>query len=118
MCYQCPDYEYEPCPQEFPGCAGSCYGFDCSQCGSNTLHINEYYMVTDEVWNAAWPTGRGMLCIGCLEDRLGRQLTSDDFTDAPINQGVFGYSERLRQRLAGAQGTTGDTGAQGTTGSR
>jgi len=65
-------------------------------------------MVTDEVWNAAWPTGRGMLCIGCLEDRLGRQLTSDDFTDAPINQGVFGYSERLRQRLAGSIPTSNE----------
>jgi len=108
MCYQCSDYEYEPCPQEFPGCAGSCYGFDCAACSVNTLHIKEYYMVTDEVWNAAWPTGRGMLCIGCLEDRLGRQLTSDDFTDAPINQGYFGYSERLRQRLAGSIPTSNE----------
>jgi hypothetical protein len=57
-------------------------------------------MVTDEVWETAHPEKRGMLCIGCLEDRLGRQLTSDDFTDAPINQGYFGYSERLLQRLA------------------
>ena len=47
--------------------------FECAACGVNTLHINEYYMVTDEVWEAAWPQDRGMLCIGCLENRLGRE---------------------------------------------
>ena len=74
--------------------------FECAACGVNTLHINEYYMVTDEVWQAAWPRQRGMLCIGCLENRLGRELTASDFTDAPINRGVFDYSERLAARLA------------------
>lgn len=74
--------------------------FECAACSINTLHINEYYMVTDEVWQAAWPRQRGMLCIGCLENRLGRELTASDFTDAPINRGVFDYSERLAARLA------------------
>ena len=74
--------------------------FECAACGVNTLHINEYYMVTDEVWEAAWPGKRGMLCIGCLENRLGRELTAKDFTDAPINRGYFKYSERLAARLA------------------
>ena len=74
--------------------------FECAACSINTLHINEYYMVTDEVWQAAWPRQRGMLCIGCLENRLGRELTASDFTDAPINRGYFKYSERLAARLA------------------
>jgi hypothetical protein len=109
MCYRCDDAYYaEPCSENSPGCLGDCEVFKCAACEVNTLHINEYYMLTDEVWNAAWPTGRGMLCIGCLEDRLGRQLTSDDFTDAPINQGYFGYSERLRQRLAGSIPTSNE----------
>lgn len=69
-------------------------------CESNTLHDNEYYMVTDEIWKTACPEEKGMLCIGCLENRLGRQLTASDFTDAPINHGVFGFSERLAARLA------------------
>lgn len=101
MCYACDDFEYtDSCPTEFPGCPGNCYGFDCAACKVNTLHIEEYYMVTDEVWSAAWPEHRGMLCIGCLEARLGRTLTASDFTDAPINRGYFGYSERLAARLA------------------
>ena len=46
-------------------------------------------MVTKEVWAAVMPDDPGdmerFLCIGCLEERLGRRLTSLDFTDAPVN---------------------------------
>jgi hypothetical protein len=38
----------------------------------------EYYFVTDEIWKQAG-AGKGMLCIGCLEERLGRQLRFNDF---------------------------------------
>lgn len=100
MCYRCDDAYYaEPCSENFHGCLGDCEVFKCAACEVNTLHINEYYMVTDEVWLTAWPEKRGMLCIGCLEALLGRQLTSGDFTDAPINTGYFNYSDRLRNRL-------------------
>jgi hypothetical protein len=75
-------------------------GFICKDCKVDTLAIDEYYMVTDEVWEMANPQRRGMLCIGCLEDRLGRQLTASDFTDVPLNSGMFGFSERLAARLA------------------
>lgn len=109
MCYQCPDYVYEPCPTEFPNCLGECDGFDCGHCGENTLHLNEYYMVTDEVWNTAWPMDRGMLCIGCLESLLGRQLTKDDFTDAPVNSpSIVNQSARLLERLAGSTPTSNE----------
>jgi len=44
-------------------------------------------MVTDQVWESSGLAGDdGMLCIGCLEGRLGRMLHARDFTDAPINQ--------------------------------
>jgi hypothetical protein len=52
------------------------------------MSIGEYYMVTDEVWPEAdcgLESGWGMVCIGCLEERLGRELTAEDFTGAPIN---------------------------------
>lgn len=59
-------------------------------------------MVHDGVWDVATEDfgGDGMLCIGCLEARLGGVLTADDFTDAPINHGVFKQSARLQQRLS------------------
>jgi hypothetical protein len=73
----------------------------CLDCDVDTFAIDEYYMVNDDVWTdsgVGW-TG-GMLCIGCLEDRLGRQLVPGDFMDAPIN-GRPPHSERLRARLRG-----------------
>jgi hypothetical protein len=52
----------------------------------------EWYSVWDYLWQEAgmqlenemlWSSG--FLCIGCLEKRLGRELTAEDFVDAPIN---------------------------------
>lgn len=76
-------------------------GFKCVDCGVNTHDADEYYMVHDELWAAAGmePAG-GMLCVGCLEQRLGRRLTAADFTDAPVNHGSFFYSPRLIERLS------------------
>jgi hypothetical protein len=72
----------------------------------------EFYAVNDHVWRAAGmpaddPTKRygqrsgGFLCIGCLEARLGRILTRQDFSDARINDlGVYHHhTDRLRDRL-------------------
>jgi hypothetical protein len=44
----------------------------------------EFYMVRNEIWQAVG-SGRGFLCIGCLELRLGRVLKPRDFTSAEIN---------------------------------
>jgi hypothetical protein len=64
----------------------------CSDCGIPTAPRRgprEWYMVTDEVWAAAGmrpgAVVDGALCIGCLERRLGRRLTSADFLDLPVN---------------------------------
>jgi hypothetical protein len=72
--------------------------------------MGEYYFIHTPTWLAATGSKNGMLCIGCLENRLGRELTSRDFTDAMINQ--LGYniprSQRLISRLT-TQGTTQTT---------
>jgi hypothetical protein len=36
-------------------------------------------------WARFVPVGVEVLCIGCLERRLGRTLCASDFTNAPIN---------------------------------
>lgn len=81
--------------------------FRCIDCGVDTNRTNEYYMVHDHIWTAAFKDGTptdhsgkptGMLCVGCLESRLGRELGPDDFTDYPINTGAFHKSERLKSR--------------------
>lgn len=76
--------------------------FICKGCGFHTLYGNEYYMVTDEVWlKANRGSEEGMLCIGCVEAEIGRNLTGADFSTAPINDiARFPYkSERLIARL-------------------
>jgi hypothetical protein len=73
--------------------------FDCLDCSVDTLDIDEYYRLKTPVWLEANPADEGMLCIGCVEERLGRQLIPKDFpqgsSDAPSG------SARLRSRLTG-----------------
>lgn len=77
--------------------------FDCLDCRQNTSVMNEYYMVQFHLWARFVPEHHGMLCIGCLEDRMGRKLVGADFTDALINEyehPIIDQSERLRSRLS------------------
>jgi len=63
----------------------------------------EYYMVRPAVWRRAG-AGRGFLCIGCLERRLGRRLRPADFTDAPVNNPADRWATpRLADRLGGVR---------------
>jgi hypothetical protein len=73
---------------------------DCRDATTFTKGNEEYYMVHNALWLTANPQINGMLCIGCLETRIGRTLTSDDFTDAPVNQPCRNNSKRLASRLA------------------
>jgi hypothetical protein len=58
---------------------------------------SEVYMVREQVWKKAGmePFG-GCLCIGCLEQRLGRRLKPKDFIPHVFNG--FPGSDRLLKR--------------------
>lgn len=78
--------------------------FNCLDCEASTMQNGEYYMIHNWLWIQANPKDSGMLCIGCLEARLGRKLTKYDFTDAPVNHvnqhSIMLYkSKRLVNRL-------------------
>ena len=75
------------------------YKYDCLDCGDNTFFKNEYYMIHDEIWDSV--AGEGMLCVQCLENRLGRILAPDDFVLYPINYGAFPQSPILSSRVYG-----------------
>jgi hypothetical protein len=72
----------------------------CVDCHVDTLEAGEFYMVRDDVWPL--DARGGMLCVGCLEERIGRRLTPADFTDAPINR-LGRNSTRLRARQGHAR---------------
>lgn len=70
------------------------------QYGQRLEGQTEWYMVTEEVWKAAnGPGSDGYLCIGCLETRLGRPLTPDDFPDLPVNESSWMNTPRLEALL-------------------
>ena len=70
--------------------------FLCVDCQFDTFQ-NEYYMVKDEIW----PIGidDGMLCIECIEKRIGKTLIKGDFTDCLVNLELRPRSKRLQNRL-------------------
>jgi hypothetical protein len=74
--------------------------FLCLDCGVDTSRIGEFYFISTETWLKAVGSNQGMLCIGCLETRICRKLSWEDFTDAYINRPDWGSkSERLLDRL-------------------
>lgn len=75
----------------------------CFDCAVDTLpldygHDAEYYMVTDDLWQRAtsdWPgSRRRYLCVGCIEARIGRELTPADFKDCNVNDLAFSRMQR------------------------
>jgi hypothetical protein len=73
----------------------------CLDCDKDTVTGDgDYYMVRDEVWAASGVTpGGGMLCITCLERRVGRELTLADFRDdnEPLREWGLMALDRLRR---------------------
>ena len=54
----------------------------CPDCEEPWPH---HYMVKPELW-AKYGTGKGVLCVRCLQKRMGRQLTPDDLLDVRLNE--------------------------------
>ena len=71
--------------------------FACVDCRVDTNRIDEYYAVRDDVW----PLARlgGMLCVGCLERRIGRRLAPGDFIHRSREAFPWPASPRLADRL-------------------
>jgi len=83
---------------------------NCADCGLDTVVAGEWYDVHDEIWlqaNVANVSSRQILCIGCLEKRIGRRLTPRDFTDVPVNDPHRGKSDRMLDRLVFPTGRRG-----------
>lgn len=73
----------------------------CVDCDIDTADIHEWYMVHGDVW-AQTKLEKGCLCVGCLETRIGRLTTADDYRFSMI---WFGP---LSARLAARNGVTLD----------
>lgn len=73
----------------------------CDDCGFDTLDPegSEWYAVADAVWQPV-AADATFLCVGCLEERLGRRLTPTDFSPFGI-ESPSPESRRLADRKAG-----------------
>jgi hypothetical protein len=76
----------------------------CADCGVDTAAW-ESYMVRGAVWRDAGDVD-GYLCIGCLELRLGRVLTPQDFPPLGANDDDPCDSVRLRTRKGSGRAVT------------
>ena len=89
----------DPQPPRPPFCS------NCVDCGVDTMGENshEIYMVFGSIWRASGVCECKLLCIGCLERRIGRLLHSGDFTRCPLNylnaKGLRPVTPRLLHRL-------------------
>ena len=72
----------------------------CVDCGKETIGCGEYYRVSDELWAASGISpGSGMLCLSCLEKRIGRPLTLEDFIAVLPSREA--WARHVRARAAG-----------------
>jgi hypothetical protein len=76
----------------------------CLDCGVNTGPAEEYFMLRHELWRrvASRRDRGGMLCLRCVELRLGRGLCRADFLDYPVNERQAPLCEALAARLSAA----------------
>ena len=58
----------------------------CMDCRKDTFTSEEYYMLWYRIWRSINYKIDGMLCLDCVELRLGRELVSRDFSKATINE--------------------------------
>lgn len=66
----------------------------CNHCGKDVFkEIGDYFMLKDEIWqqvcNNNFVSKTHVLCKKCTEHYLGRELTLDDYNDAPVNSVIF-----------------------------
>lgn len=72
---------------------------DCVDCGMPARL--EYFVVRNEVWAATGISTPGeCLCIGCVEQRIGRRLVPDDFPECLVNDPSCPWFQTSPRHLA------------------
>lgn len=57
--------------------------------------IDEPYCIKDKVWRKEAKMKKGFLCLKCLQNKINRKITLNDFDmNIPINQGTFMFCIR------------------------
>lgn len=75
-------------------------------CRKSTFAVHEIFQLTDRVWRRANPLIVGILCLDCVEKRLGRLLHATDFAPSAINVNGAQVCKDLAERLVRAPAPT------------
>lgn len=60
--------------------------YNCKDCDKDCFIENkDYYMITKELWKQ-YGVGKGLLCLNCIEKRLGRKLIKEDIFDCCLTR--------------------------------
>lgn len=74
--------------------------FLCLDCNEDTGRSGEHYMLNDSTWHLTGLKKFGMLCVCCVEKRIGRMLKASDFNNSYLNNPRTGMiSARLMNRM-------------------
>lgn len=69
--------------------------FSCNDCGKDTsVAARDYFMVTHDLW-AQHGVGSGLLCMDCMETRLGRKLVKSDILLCVLTQYGNPYTKAI-----------------------
>ncbi len=64
----------------------------CKDCGKDChLDAVDYYMVTNDVWKEHG-VGLGMLCMNCIEERIGHKLTINEILPCVLTELLNPYT--------------------------
>jgi hypothetical protein len=67
----------------------------CKNCGKDTfLNDKDYYMVRHDIW-AKIGVGTDMLCMGCMENRLGHTLRKYEILRCLVTEQENPYTKKI-----------------------
>ena len=67
----------------------------CKDCGKDCfIDDKDYYMVNHEMWNK-YGVGTDMLCMDCMEERIGHKLTANDILRCPLTESFNPYTKAI-----------------------
>lgn len=67
----------------------------CVDCGKDTwIDDKDYYMVTFELWEKHG-VGQNMLCMDCMETRIGHKLRKEDILPCILTEKMNPYTKKI-----------------------
>jgi len=68
----------------------------CLDCGKDCMTDDkDYYMIQNDLWMKLVGSHNGMLCMDCLEARLGHKLRKEEILPCPLTEWLNPYTAHI-----------------------